>query len=39
MSEIIAPGSADAKAINRIRLSWLKRGSRGLVEAMNNAEC
>ena len=39
--EMAAPGSADAKAISRIRLSWLSLGSRGLVPAimqMLNAE-
>jgi hypothetical protein len=44
MSEMSAPGRAEASAINRIRLSWLSRGSRGLAEAiielrMPNAEC
>src|SRR5215831_13931026 len=30
-----APGLAEASAINRMRLSWLSRGSRGLRTAMS----
>src|SRR5688572_22986109 len=29
MSEMSAPGSAEARAISRMRRSWLRRGSRG----------
>src|SRR5437764_7701118 len=34
MREIAAPGSPEAKAISRMRRSWLRRGSRGRDRAM-----
>jgi hypothetical protein len=40
MSEMTAPGSAEPSAINRIRVSWLRRGDLGRedIPAMLTAE-
>ena len=38
ISEISAPGTADANAIRRILLSWLNRGSLGFAVAIVKAE-